>query len=122
MLEKENIIRKYFAMWIDRNFDAIEEVFDINIYYSECYGPEYQGISEIKQWITKNMKEQVVLEWNIKQFIHQDNIVVVEWFFKDISGEEHAFDGVSIIVFNNQNKILSIKEFESKSTHTTPFR
>lgn len=120
---KEKIIKEYFTMWTNKNFDNLDTLFDAKIYYSECYGPEYQGIREIKQWIHELSQKQTVLEWNIKQFIHQDNIVVVEWYFKDyIKQKASDFNGVSIIEFTEDNKIISIKEFESKAQHTTPFK
>lgn len=121
-MKKEAIIQKYFDMWVSGNFDNLDLLFDKNIYYSECYGPEYQGMDEIWQWIDKMRARQIVHKWNIKRFIHQGDTVVVEWFFEDeIKNERHEFDGVSIVEFEG-NKITSIKEFESVSKHTTPFR
>jgi len=32
-----------------------------------------------------------------------------------------GFDGVSIIEFNDENKIVLIKEFQSKAEHTHPY-
>jgi len=121
--EKEAAIRKYFSMWIKRDFTALDSIFASDIYYSECYGPEYSGLQEIRCWIEDMLCKQYVLEWKVKRFIHENNIVVVEWFFKERQNKtEHAFDGVSIIQFKNDGKIISIKEFESKTEHTTPFR
>ncbi|MGF7017872.1 hypothetical protein M2145_001632 [Lachnospiraceae bacterium PF1-21] len=68
------------------------------------------------------LSEQTVLEWSIKRFIHASNTVVVEWFFKDEnSNSQHCFDGVSIIEFSSDGKVVSIKEFESQSEHITPY-
>lgn len=123
MKEKENIIKAYFSMWLNKNFEGIDLIFDKNIYYSECYGPEYCGLIEIKQWIDKSMMQQTVLAWDIQQYIHQGNQVVVEWYFKDsISEKVTDFNGVSIIEFTEGSKIISIKEFESKVKHTRPFQ
>lgn len=36
-----------------------------NIVYSECYGPEYRGISQIVKWFVEWNKRGKVLEWNI---------------------------------------------------------
>lgn len=123
MNEKEAVIKEYFDMWVLRDFKNIYNIFDSDIYYSECYGPEYQGISEIHQWIDKMLKEQEVIEWTIKRFIHQANTVVVEWFFKDkVQDKISGFDGISIIEFTEYVTINSIKEFSSEALHTTPFR
>lgn len=123
MNEKEAVIKEYFDMWVLRDFKNIYNVFDCDIYYSECYGPEYHDISEIHQWIDKMLKEQEVIEWTIKRFIHQANTVVVEWFFKDkVQDKISGFDGVSIIEFTENGTISSIKEFSSEALHSTPFR
>lgn len=66
--------------------------------------------------------KQKVLEWRIKRFLHEDDTVVVEWYFKEQQDNEvHGFDGVSIVEFQTDGKIASIKEFESKSEHITPY-
>ncbi|MGL5436910.1 MAG: DUF3781 domain-containing protein [Lachnospiraceae bacterium] len=120
---RELLIERYFLMWVERDFSGITDIFAPEIYYSECYGPEYQGYDEIQQWIDKMLKEQVVLEWSIKRFIHQGNTVVVEWLFRDRSNDrESQFDGVSIIEFNGDGIICSIKEFASAFEHSVPFR
>lgn len=119
---REQIVRTYFNMWTERNFSQLSDIFDPEIYYSECYGPEYRGLTEIRLWINEMLQNQRVLEWTIKQFIHQDHLIVAEWFFKDkTDGKIHDFDGVSIIEFQDL-KIISIKEFSSESKHIQPFR
>lgn len=121
--EKEEVIQSYFAMWVTRDFTSLAKIFDDNIYYSECYGPEYYGLTEIDSWIEKMLKKQTVLEWRIKQFIHQDNLTVVEWFFKEeLDGKIGGFDGTSIITFGADGKIDSIKEFSSVAQHVRPFK
>lgn len=120
--EKEILISKYFDMWISRDFTGLERIFATDIYYSECYGPEYFGMAQINLWIDAMLKKQKVLEWTIKRFMHDKNTVIVEWFFKEQQGEVvHGFDGVSIIEFNLDGKVYSIKEFESKAEHTAPY-
>lgn len=121
--KKELLIGHYFQMWVERDFSGITDVFAPEIYYSECYGPKYQGYDEIQQWIDKMLKTQVVLEWSIKRFIHQGNTVVVEWLFRDRSNNrESQFDGVSIVEFNGDGIICSIKEFSSVFEYSVPFR
>lgn len=121
--EKEVVIRKYFTMWIERDFTDLTDIFDNTIYYSECYGPEYHGLPEIHAWIKDMLQKQTVLEWRIKQFIHQGDLVVAEWFFKEnLKGKVGGFDGVSIIEFGPDGKIHSIKEFSSVAEHVRPFQ
>ena len=47
---------------------------------------------------------------------------IVEWHFKcNYQKKISEFDGVSIIDFNDQNKIISAKEYQSKSQHYYPY-
>ena len=42
----------------------------------------------------------------------------VEWYFKcNYKSRISEFDGVSIIKFDEANKIISVKEFQSNSRH-----
>ncbi len=121
-IEKELTITNYFNMWVTRDFSNLTTLFEENIYYSECYGPEYFCLSEIHLWIDDMLKKQKVLEWTIKQFIHAENATIAEWFFKEQQGDViHSFNGVSIIEFSTCGKIASIKEFESKAEHIAPY-
>lgn len=121
--EKELAIKNYFAMWVNQDFTLLKDLFDSQIYYSECYGPEYCGLQEIYAWIKDMLLKQRVLEWRIKQFIHQDHLTVVEWFFKEeLEGKVGGFDGTSIIEFTPDGKIYSIKEFSSVAEHVRPFK
>jgi tRNA A37 threonylcarbamoyladenosine biosynthesis protein TsaE len=55
-------------------------------------------------------KKNNVLEWNIRQYIHQHNITVAEWYFKwSGNGTAEAFNDVSIIEFTEEDKRISIK-------------
>ncbi len=110
-------------MWTSRDFTGIEVIFDKDIYYSECYGPEYFNLDEIFLSIEDMLDKQKVLKWEIKRFIHAQNIIIVEWSFEEKQGENiNEFDGVSIIEFNDFGKISVVKEYESKSEHIAPYR
>ena len=122
MENKEKIIKQYFESWINKDISIIEKHFSQNIRYIECYGPEYNGIRQIRQWFNDWNNGNSVLKWDIKNIIECENTIVVEWFFeceydKNIDG----FDGVSIIEFDDSNKIILIKEFQSKAEHTFPY-
>ncbi len=48
---------------------------------------------------------------------------VAEWYFEcDYNHEIGGFDGVSIIEFNDDMKIVNLKEFQSKAEHYFPYR
>lgn len=119
---REQIIKKYFKSWLENNCSVLKDIFDLNVTYSECYGPEYHGIDTVTTWFKEWNKRGKVLVWDIKQFIHQGNITVVEWYFKcRYDGEIEEFDGVSLIEFNGDNYIVSLKEFQSKIPHYYPY-
>jgi hypothetical protein len=121
MIEK-TIIKQYFESWINKDISIIEKHFSENIKYSECYGPEYNGINQVKQWFTDWNNGNDVLKWDIKRFIGDKNAMVVEWFFECRYNQNvSSFDGVSIIEFDKNNKIITVKEFESKSEHIYPY-
>lgn len=121
-MQNEDIIKCYFQSWIDKDITVISQVFSEEIIYSECYGPEYHGLSQVLQWFTDWNKRGSVLEWKIKRFIHQDLTTVVEWYFKSCYDNEiGCFDGVSIIQFDNNMKIINLKEFQSKAEHYYPY-
>ena len=79
---------------------------------------EYHGLEMIERWFEDWNKRGTVLVWDIKQFIHQANMTAVEWYFKcEYDGDIGEFDGVSLIEFNDDNRIVNIKEFQSKIPH-----
>ncbi|WP_205739169.1 nuclear transport factor 2 family protein [Halocella sp. SP3-1] len=109
-------------MWLSKDGSCLNEIFDDNVVYSECYGPEYRGIRQIIQWFDDWNERGTVIRWDIKQFIHQMNQTAVEWYFEcEFAGQISRFDGVSIIVFNDNGKIIDIKEFQSKAEHEFPY-
>lgn len=122
MFEREKLIERYFESWIKDDVSTLEEVFDNSIIYSECYGPEYRGLKQVKQWFEDWHKKGNVLLWNIKSFAHDKNVTAVEWVFKcEYNNEISMFDGVSLIIFNSNGKIVNLKEFESKAEHNFPY-
>ena len=122
MIEREKIIKNYFESWLNNNSLILKDIFDSKTIYSECYGPEYCGIDIIKRWFEDWHRRGKVIVWDIKQFIHEANVTAVEWYFKcEYDGKIGEFDGVSLIEFNDINKIVSIKEFQSKTPHCYPY-
>ena len=119
---KEKIVSDYFNSWITKDCSCLVSYFSSDSIYSECYGPEYHGISQITKWFLQWNKKASVLEWKVKQFVHENQILVVEWYFEcECGGKIDGFDGVSLIKFNDKNKIVNLKEFQSKAEHTYPY-
>lgn len=121
-MEKEAIIRRYFRSWIDRDIDVLEQVFSDDVTYTECYGPEYHGLTQILKWFADWNRRGTVLKWEIKGFIQQGSLTAVEWTFAcDYDHEIGEFDGVSLIEFDEDMKMVRVKEFQSKAEHVYPY-
>lgn len=112
----EEVIRKYFQCWIDKDIDTVKGIF------SECYGPVYIGIEQIISWFEEWNQKGTVLQWDIKRVVVSGNTAVVEWYFRcDYEGNADGFDGVTIAEIDADMKICSLKEFQSKAEHYYPY-
>lgn len=100
----------------------VKRTFSDDVIYSECYGPEYRGISQIIKWFTEWNQNGKVLEWTIKRTIEQNNTLVIEWYFKcSVGGNIDGFDGVTIADFDDNMRINRLCEFQSKTEHYYPY-
>lgn len=53
----------------------------------------------------------------------QGDTCVVEWFFRfEFDGKECVSDGVSIAEFNQNGKIVNMREFQSTHDHYSPYK
>lgn len=121
-MSKKQIIRDYFQAWLKPNIEVIKSIFDKNATYSECYGPIYRNKKEIISWFEKWNKQGKGIAWPIEKILINENTCIVECHFKcNYQKKISEFDGVSIIDFNDQNKIISVKEYQSKSQHYYPY-
>ena len=113
MKTREIVIRRWFDMWLQKKDLGISEMFSDNAVYIESWGPEYHGSAKIKLWFDEWNTRGTVLQWDIKQFFHKENQTMVEWYFKNQmnDGKVEAFDGVSLIEWTSDDKILFLKEF-----------
>lgn len=119
---KETVLRNYFRSWIDNDIETIKETFSENVFYSECYGPEYHGISQILKWFEDWNKIGRVLEWNIHRLIENNNTVIAVWYFKcEYNGKIDGFDGVTVADFDSNMRIVKLCEYQSKSEHYFPY-
>ena len=83
MQEREKKIRSWFDMWLMQRDTGIEKLFAPDAIYTESWGPQYKGCAAIRHWFVEWNTRGKVLVWEIKQFFHQDNQTVVEWYFKN---------------------------------------
>jgi len=122
--KREKLINKYFSMWVNNSFKRIEDIFSSDIQYIESYGPIYEGIDKLKYWTKEWNLKGKVLSWDIKQFFHKDNQVIVEWTFTCKMKEEDknsCFDGMSLVIFNENNKIQFLKEYVCEIENFDPY-
>ena len=97
-------------------------MFDGSVIYSECWGPEYHGLSQVLRWFTDWNRKGRVLEWTVKRTVEQGRTIVVEWFFRCCWEEaEDGFDGVTVADFDEAGKIVRLSEFQSKAEHIFPY-
>ena len=79
---KVDVIKKYFQSWLDNDVEIVKQTFSENALYSECYGPEYHGLSQIVTWFENWNNKGQVLEWTIKRIFEQNQTLIVEWYFR----------------------------------------
>ena len=121
-MSKVETLRKYYDLWIAGNRTGIEHLIAEDIIYTESYGPQHHGLSEIIKWFDDWTPKAKVIRWDITNYIEQGNICVVEWFFQfEINGEERVSDGASIVEFNHNGKISIMKEFQAEHDHYYPY-
>lgn len=121
-MDRERTIERYLSAWLRKDASCLPEIFSEDVIYSECYGPEYDGLPQVLRWFEDWNRRGTVLRWEIKQMISQQNVVVAEWYFAcEYDEEKSGFDGVSLVTFDGNGKIASLKEFQSKAEHTYPY-
>ena len=122
LFAEEKIIREYFNSWLESDFSRLDNWFNQDVYYRECYGATYKGLNELKAYINSKSKEQTVLKWDILSMAYtSSNQFVVTWFFDAKEKQEYCFDGVSLIAFSD-NKIKSIVEYSTKHETYRPYK
>ena len=123
MNKREEIIKHWFRMWLEKKDSGIENLFTPDCLYIESWGPQYKGIDKVKLWFSEWNTRGTVHIWDITNFIHNDSHTAVEWYFKNKmnNGTVEEFNGVSIIEWDNNQKIKSLKEFGSRIPNYDPY-
>ena len=44
----EQLVTRYFRMWVVRDFSELDETFSDDCRYEECYGPIYEGLAQMR--------------------------------------------------------------------------
>ena len=123
MKHREQLIQHWFAMWLTGSSHGIEDIFAEDCIYTESWGPEYHGITQIQHWFTEWNTRGCVLQWDIQRFFHSDEHTIVQWYFKNQmhNGNTEAFDGLSLIRWTADDKIASLKEFGCNTNTYDPY-
>ena len=123
MNERERIIHLWFDMWLKQQDLGIDSIFTEDVIYTESWSPKYESGTTVKHWFDEWNTRGKVLVWDIKQFFHKENKTIVEWYFKNKmnNGNIEEFDGISLIVWTENNKIMELKEFGCNLNTYNPY-
>lgn len=124
MDKREQMIRLWFSMWLEKKDLGMDDIFAENVIYTESWGPCYSNRETVKHWFQEwNTRGKVVI-WEIRQFFHKDNQTIVEWYFKNEmnNGDIEEFDGVSLVEWTEDNKIKALKEFGCNRNTYNPYQ
>ena len=111
-------------MWLQKADLGIQTIFSENATYIESWGPKYIGAEKVKHWFDEWNTRGSVLAWDIKQYFHKGNQTIVEWYFKNTmtDGRIEEFDGTSLIVWTEDNRISFLKEFGCNINNYDPYQ
>ena len=124
MDKREQIIRLWFSMWLEKKDLGMDDIFAENVSYTESWGPCYRNRETVKHWFQEWNMRGSVIAWDIKQFFHKGNQTAVEWYFKNVmeNGDIEEFDGISLIEWSAEDQIQSLKEFGCNLHNYDPYQ
>ncbi len=124
MEQREETVRLWFNMWLQKKDLGILDIFSPDALYIESWGPEYRGAAKIRHWFEEWNTRGTVLRWDIKQFFHKGDQTVVEWYFKNAmyGGRKESFDGMSLIRWTADGRIGFLREFGCNERRYDPYR
>ena len=124
MEQREAVICLWFEMWLKKVDLGITKLFSDGAVYVESWGPRYEGAAKIKPWFDEWNRRGTVVQWEIKQFIHSEKQTITEWKFKAEmdSGSVEEFDGVSLVEWSQEGKIVFLKEFGCNIHNYDPYQ
>lgn len=121
-MTKREIVHAYFEAWLKKDIQTVTHTFSEDAVYTECYGPQYHGLPQILRWFADWNQKGTMLQWDIFRMVEQGRTVVVQWFFRcDYDGTVSGFDGVSVIDFNEADRICRLGEYQSEPEHVFPY-
>ncbi len=123
MTKREEKIRRWFSMWLKNDCTGMEEIFSADAVYIESWGPEYHGIDKIRHWFNEWNTRGAVLKWDIYGFFHKENQTVAQWYFENKmdNGKVEAFEGMTLVRWNKDEKIEFLQEFGCNINRYDPY-
>ena len=123
MEKREEVIRRWFSMWLEAKDSGIEEIFAPDAVYIESWGPEYHGAALIRHWFTEWNTRGRVLRWDIRQFFHKGDQTAVQWDFENRMGDGkvESFEGMSLVHWNAEGQIAFLQEFGCNRDRYNPY-
>lgn len=119
---QEEIVRAYFGAWLRLDSSRLGDFFEEDALYTECYGPQYEGLAQIRRWFADWIPHGRVLEWRVNDVFSEGDRTAVDWYFRCVyDGNESGFDGVTLITWSASREIQTLREFESKPEHVRPY-
>ena len=120
-LSKQDMFLAYIQAWLDNDSRYLSDWFSDDICYRECYGPEYHGIEQLKQWFSDWQQEGRVLEWQVSNMMEVGDKLVAEWHFSSqYKKDRGSFNGVSVVTFY-EGKITKLVEYQSSDAVVFPY-
>lgn len=121
---REQKIQSWFSMWLKRDPKGMDDLFSKDSVYVESWGPRYEGLAKIKLWFTEWNQRGKVTQWDIHHYFHREKETVVTWTFSCVmlDGSREHFDGVSLIRWSSDRKIVFLQEFGCAADQYDPYR
>ena len=69
--QRERCIQQYMQGWLTQNENMLLETLSPGVHIIESHGPEYEGLSEVRQWFRTWHTAGQVLRWDALRFLHQ---------------------------------------------------
>ena len=120
---REELIRRWFSLWMTGEEDDLSALFAPEAVYTESWGPEYHGAAAIRHWLGEWRTRGEVLRWDIRQFFHRGNQTAVEWLFHSRmrDGGETRFEGMSLVTWDASGRMERLKEFGCNLERYDPY-
>ena len=122
--QREAAVSLWFQMWLKQQNLGIQELFSSDATYIESWGPRYEGAEQIQHWFCEWNTRGRVLNWDIRQMLHDVGSTAVLWYFrcrmKD--GVEQRFEGMSLVRWSAEGKIVFLQEFGCNLNQYNPYQ